>query len=171
MLGAILKQLVERGGIPEYLRGVFQEGKRKFGSRGLGLPDLMGMLTITIASLTQVFICVDALDECLPGHLPEFLGSLGDIVRKLPRTRIFLTGRPHLTEYIQRYFTKAVLIAITPNTDDIQSYVEMRLDRDTEPEAMSPDLRADIVRIVLERISDMCVGAFSVSPLLILFTY
>ena len=42
-----------------------------------------------------------------------------------------------------------------PDPDDIQNYVEMRLDRDTEPEVMDKDLRADIVRVILEKISDM----------------
>ena len=47
------------------------------------------------------------------------------------------------------------MIPISPNTDEIRNYVEMRLDRDSEPEAMTNDLRADIVRVILEKISDM----------------
>ena len=158
MMGAILKQLVGRGDIPGYLREAFQAGKRNLGGRGPQLPDLMRMLKITLASLPQVFICIDALDEFLPKHLPELLGSLRDIVRESPNTRIFLTGRPHVTEDIQRYLAKAVVIPISPNRDDIWDYLEMRLDRDTEPEAMNDALRADILRIILEKTSDMCVG-------------
>jgi len=154
-MGAILKQLVCGGGIPNYLREEFQEAKNKFGGRGLRLPDLMRMLKIAIASLRRVFICIDALDECLPKHLPELLESLRDIVRESPRTRIFLTGRPHVREDVQKYFTGAIVIPINPNTGDIRNYLEMRLDRDAEPEAMSSGLRADIVRIIQEQISDM----------------
>jgi len=158
MMGVILKQLVGRGDIPEYLREAFQVAKRNFGGRGPQLPDLMGLLKITIASLLEVFICIDALDECLPKHLPELLGSLRDIARELPKMRIFLTGRPHIMEDIQRYFSKAVVVPISPNTDDIRSYLEMKLDSDPEPEAMNDGLRADILRIILEKTSDMCVG-------------
>ena len=161
MLGAILKQLVGGGDIPEHLREAFQEGKRRFGGRGLRLPDLMKLLRITIASLPQVFICLDALDECLPKQLPGLLGSLRDIIKELPRTRVLLTGRPHVTEDIRQYFTKAVVIPVSPNKDDIRSYLEMRLDMDAEPDAMNNDLRADIMRTILERVSDMCVGAFT----------
>ena len=171
ILGAILKQLVGRGDIPEYLREAFQKGKREFGGRGLRLPDLMGMLRTTIASLPQVFICIDALDECLPKHLPGLLGLLRDILRELPRTRIFLTGRPHIKEDICRYFAKVVVIPISPNADDIRSYLEMRLDMDAEPDAMNDDLRADITRIILERISDMCVRAFGTATPSIIYTY
>ena len=157
MMGAILRQLVGRGDIPEYLREAFNKGKMEFGGRGLRLLDIMGMIKTAIASLSQVFICIDALDECLPKHLPELLGSLRDIIREFPRTRIFLTGRRHVSDDIQRYFSRAVVIPIAPNPSDIKSYLEMRLDRDTEPEAMNDVVRADIIRISLERISDMCV--------------
>ena len=171
MMGAILKQLVGRGDIPDSIRKAFQEAKKEIGGRGLRLVDLVGMLKTAIASLHQVFICFDALDECLPKHLPELLKSLRDIIRESPTTRIFLTGRPHVKEDIQRYFTKVAVIPISSNTDDIRNYLEMRLDGDTDPEAMSADLRADIVRIILEKISDMCVEAFSISTLPMRYTY
>jgi len=155
IIGAILKQLVGRGGIPKDLRDAFQKGKMEFGGRGPRLADLMGMLRAAIASLPRVFICIDALDEFLPKHLPELLESLRDVVRECPGTRVFLTGRPHVTEDIQRYFYRVAVMRISPNPDDIRDYVEMRMDRDAEPEAMSNDLRADIVRVILEKISDM----------------
>ena len=165
MMGAILKQLVGRGDIPNNVRETFQEGKREIGGRGLRLANLVRMLGIVIASLPQVFICIDALDECLPKNLPELLVSLRDIVRESPSTRIFLTGRPHVKEAIQRFFDKAVALPISLNTGDIKNYLEMRLDRDDEPEAMDNDLRADIMSIILENKSYTCVGAFLVSTL------
>ncbi|KAG0632831.1 ankyrin repeat-containing domain protein [Tuber brumale] len=115
----------------------------------------MGMLRTAIASIPRVFICIDALDECLPKHLPELLGSLRGIVRESPGTRIFLTGRPHVRDDIRRYFATAVVISISPNTDDIRNYLELRLGRDEMSEAMNDDLRADIIRVVLEKISDI----------------
>ena len=153
MMGAILKRLVGRE-IPEDIRKAFHEGRRPL------LEDLIRMLRIAIASLPKVFICIDALDECLPMNVPEVLESLRDIVREFPSTRIFLTGRPHMGGDIHRYFPKAVVIPISPSQDDIRNYLEMRLGRDPEPEAMSSDLRADIVRVILEKISDMCVRPF-----------
>jgi len=155
IMGALLKQLVGRGGIPDHLRAAFQKAKKEFGGRGPRLADLMGMLKTVIASLPQVFICLDALDECMPKRFPEILESLRDILRESPGTRLFLTGRPHVKEDVQRYFPEAVVIPINPNRNDIRSYIEMRLDRDSEPEAMSDDLRADIVRVVLEKISNV----------------
>jgi len=74
-------------------------------------------------------------------------------------------------EDMQRYFTKAVVIPVIPNSNDIQNYVEMKLDRDAAPEAMSTDLRADIMRVIPEKISDMCVGPFLISTLSMMDTY
>jgi len=155
MMGAILKQLVGRGDIPDDVREAFQEGKKEIGGRGLRHADIVGMLRTAIASLPQVFICIDALDECLPKNLLELLESLRDIVRESPKTRIFLTGRPHVGEAIQGYLPKAVVLPISPNTKDIRNYLEMRLDRDVEQEAMDNDLRADIVSSILDKMSDM----------------
>ena len=39
---------------------------------------------------------------------------------------------------------------ISPNTDDIRNYMEMKLER-----AMDKELRADIDRVILEKVSDM----------------
>ena len=149
MIGAILKQLVRRGDIPKNVREAFEKGKKELGGRGLHLEGLMGLLRVAIASLPQVFICIDALDEILPRNLPSVLESLRDIVWESPTTRIFLTSRPHIRESIRRYFPKAAVIPITPKTEDIRNYLEMRLDRDIEPEAMDNDLRADIMRTIL----------------------
>ena len=171
IMGAILKQLVGRGGIPDNVQEAFLEGKKEIGGRGLQLAGLMRMLGSVIASLPQVFICIDALDECLPKNLPELLESLKDIVRGCPSTRIFLTGRSHIKETIQRYFVKAVLIPISPNTQDIRNYLEMRLNRDVEPEAMDNDLWGDIVKTMLDKMSDMYVAAFVVPPLSAVYAY
>ena len=171
MMGAVMKQLVGGGDLPENVREAFQEGKKEIGGRELRLADLTRMLRIVIASLPQVFICIDALDECLPKDLPKLLESLRDIVRETPSTRIFLTARSHVKEDIQRYFAKAVVLPISPNTVDIRNYLEMRLDRDVEPEAMDNDLRVDIESGILNKMSDMYVAAFRASPLSKIYAY
>jgi len=98
------------------------------------------------------------LDGCLLKHLPYLLESLGDIVRESPTTRTFHRWRPHLREDIQRYFTKPVVISISLSAKDIRNYQEMRFSRDHEPGAIEDDLRVDIVRIMLEKLSDMYIA-------------
>lgn len=154
MIGAILKELVHRGGIPGDVREASQTARREIGGRGPRLMDLFGMLRTTVASIPQVFIYIDALDECRPRELPELLVSLRDIIRECPATRIFLTGRPHMVENTQRYFPKAIVVPIKTKTEDIRNYLQMRLDRDDEPDAMDSDLRADIMGVMLETVPD-----------------
>ena len=154
MLGAILKQLISRGGIPEHVREAFRKAKNEFGGRGLRVPDLVEILKKVITSLSRVFICIDALDESAPQHRWELLESLREIVRVSANTRIFLTGRPFIEDEIMKCFSKVVMIALSPNQDDIKSYLEMRLNRDTDPYAMDDELRADIMRVIPEKISE-----------------
>ena len=155
IMGAILKQLVVRERALEDVKTAFQKAKMELGGRGLRLPDMVQMLKQAIAALPRVFICIDALDECLPKQLPELLMSLEDIVRESPSTRIFVTGRPQVEAEIKRRFTTVVIIPISPNTHDIRRYLENKLDMDTEQDAMPDDLRADILRVIPERISEM----------------
>jgi len=145
MIGAILRSLLTSEG-PEDIP-LLESPKP-------GLQDLMRRLRTRIAALRRAFICIDALDECPPGDLPLLLESLRDIVGEFPRTRIFLTGRPHVKEVIKRHFVGAVEIPICPNTNDISNYLGMRLERDGKPRAMDSNLRADIEKIIMEKMSD-----------------
>ena len=81
IIGAILKQLVVRGEVLEYVQTAFHKAKREVGGQGLRLPGMAQMLKQAIAILPQVFICIDTLDECPPKHLLELLRSIQDILR------------------------------------------------------------------------------------------
>jgi len=164
MLGAMLKQLVNRGGIPEHLREAFREAREEFGGLGLRLPDLVEILKKTIAARARVFICIDALDKSTPKHRRELLESIREVIRVLPNTRVFLTGRPHIDDEIARYFSKTVRITLSPTQADIRNYLEMRLDGDTDSAAMDDRLRADILRIIPEKISEMLARISNTFP-------
>ena len=170
IMGAILKQLAVRDVVLEGVQKACKKAKKEVGGRGLRLPDIVQMLKQAVATLPQVFICIDALDECLPKHLLELLRSLKDILEKSPRMRIFLTGRPQIIGEITKYFTTRVVVPINPKTSDIRRYLENKLDMDTECDAMSDDLRADILRTIPQRISGMYVAESAVpTPCVILY--
>jgi len=156
IVGAILKQLVVRGKVLEHVQKAFQRAKNEVGGRGLRLPDMM--LKQAIAALPRVFICIDALDECLPQHLLGLLVSLEDTLHESPGMRMFLTGRPQVQAEIEKRFTGSVIVPISPKMHDIERYLEKKLEMDTESDAMSDTLRADILRVISQRISGMCVA-------------
>ena len=68
MVGAILKQLVGGGDIPEDIRKAFQKGKNELGGRGLLHADLMRMLKVAISSLPQM---LERASEMFLTCLPE----------------------------------------------------------------------------------------------------
>ena len=98
MLGAILKQLVSIGEMPENMRRRF---RKRFSDRGLRLPDMVGMLKTAVSLLSPVYICIDALDECTLRSRQELLGSLRDIARESPSTRVLVTGRSHVADEVR----------------------------------------------------------------------
>ena len=155
MLGAILKQLASREGIPGPIWEAFKKSKKEFGSRRLRLPHMVEILKKTITPLQRVYLCIDALDESIPEDRRELLSSLRKIVWVSPNIRIFLAGRPYIDDEIVEFFSNAIRIPISPTQGDIKSYLKMRLKGDTTPEAMDAELRADIMRVIPEKISEM----------------
>ena len=160
MLGALLKQLV--GGLdetPEEISRVYRDQKSSIGRRGPQLADIVMMLQTT-ASRKRTFICIDAVDECLPRHLGKLLDSLHRILQMSPNTRIFMTGRPHILDEVRNRLTGRVrTIHITPRRHDIIGYLYTRLGEDTTQDAMDSSLKEDILKKIPENISEMFVEA------------
>jgi len=157
-MGALLKQVV--GGleeIPERISQAFQKQKKAIGGRGPRLSDIVKMLQTT-SSKERTFICIDALDECVPEHRAKLLNSLAQILQKSPATRIFVTGRPHIRPEIRRQLTGRVTsLPISTKRDDIIRYLHSRLEEDTTPDAMDSGLEADILKKIPEDVSEMYV--------------
>ena len=157
MLGSILKQLIRRDDIPEYIREAFRTAKVRFGGGCLGQPDLLKLLKRTIQTLTRVFICIDGLDECLPTHRHGLLESLKELSHESPEVHIFLAGRSYVKDEVEKYLTGVRRIHVVPSQDDIRIYLEMKLERDTELDAMDDSLRRDIMNKIPKSISEMYV--------------
>jgi len=159
MLGSLLKQLLSGlGAIPgEIVRG-FRGQKKVIGGRRLHLPDVVKMLA-DVSSLQRTFICVDALDECVPKHRVEVLNALGEILLSSPNTRIFMTGRSHIRRVAERGLGgRATSVLIKPRDDNIVTYLRTRLKKDTTPEVMDSGLENDIMKSIPEEISESYVA-------------
>ena len=152
VLGVLLKQIVSAlEPIPDQVQQAFEGSKRRAGGRRLLLADTLEMLAKPLSCLRRVFLCIDALDEFPAKHRPELWESLQQIVAKCPNTRLFLTGRLHIRDEVQRYFpSTAEMLPIISRTHDIGLYLKMRLSRDLELDAMDDELEADVLRIIPE---------------------
>jgi len=127
------------------------------GGQPAQLPDLVKILKTTMEPGPGVFICIDALDECLPKCRLQLLKSLQEIVKASPTARVFLTGRPHVQDEVKKYFPGAIMIPIIPPIEDIKRYLSMRLEDDTIAGAMDSNLRAKIMEVIPGKISQMRV--------------
>ena len=152
LLGALLKQVVSAlEPIPDEVQKAFENSKGGVGGRRLLLPDILDLLVKSLSFLGTVFICIDALDEFPAKRRPELWRSLQQIKRRFPATKLFLTGRVHIRDEVQKYFpSTAEMLPISASTHDIGLYVRMKLNNDSELDAMNEELEADILRIIPE---------------------
>jgi len=156
ILGSLLKQVV--GGlekVPAEILSTFRSQKRVMGGRRLGLDQAVEMLQ-HISSSQPIFICIDALDECMAEYRAQLLCSLKKILHKSPRTRIFLAGRFHIRGEVEKHLAGRVLaVSITPAKDDIVRFLLTKLKEDPTPDAMDKSLKEDIIKTIPETVSEM----------------
>jgi len=146
VLGSLLRQLVSGlEGIPEAVVRSFRNQKKVIGGRELQVSGILKMFQV-ITTGKRTFICVDALDECVPEHRMLILESLGQIVRESVDTRIFMTGRSHVQSEVERKLGgAATFVLIEPTGDGITGYLREKLRSDTTPEMMSSALEENIM--------------------------
>ena len=157
ILGAMLKQLIGSGNVPGDIRKAFEDAKRHFGGVGSETTELLKMLKVVIAQRKWVVICIDGLDESFEAHRTSLLSALQVVVREMPNVRLFLTGRPFIRPEVERYFPTVDTILVSPTREDTEAFLRMKLDRDSEPDAMDESLREEIMEIIPKTISEMYV--------------
>ena len=161
MIGALTKQLVNSlKVVPTEIEEAFKIAEREVGGRGLQVSEAVKLLRAALASMKRTFICIDALDECPDKHIFQLLTSLHTASQASPDVRLFITGRPHIRSAVEKYLPAgAQVIPISPKSEDIKEYLEMEMRYDLDSETMSPALKADIIKCILEKIPDAYVMA------------
>jgi len=148
ILGSLLRQLVSGlEEIPEAIVRGFQNQKKVVGGRRLRVSGILRMFQ-AITTTKRTFICVDALDECVPEHRVVILESLRQIVQGSQNTRIFVTGRSHVQSEVERKLDGTVtFVLIEPRREGIVKY----------PEMMSSTLEANVMESIPEISSETYV--------------
>ena len=149
MLGSLLRQLVSgQREIPEAIAREFRKEKMSIGGRGLQVSGILKMLQIVTAT-RRTFICVDALDECVPEHRIVVLDSLGQILQGAPNTRLFMTGRPQVRSEVEgKLDGEATFVFIRATDDGVLRFLCEKLKMDIIPNMMSSKLEGDIMRSI-----------------------
>jgi len=156
ILSSLLRQIVgSLEEVPAKIVQAFRDQKEATGGRRLGLGEVVEMLQ-DISSSRHIFICIDALDECMAEYRAKLLGSLEQILHKSPNTRIFLAGRVHVRDEVEKHLAgKAVAVSIMPTTGDIIRFLRAKLKEDITPDAMDKSLEEEIIKSIPDTVSEM----------------
>ena len=132
IMSSLLKQVVcGLEEIPAIITEAFQEQKKVIGGRKLELGEIVEMLQ-DISSSRPIFICIDALDECMTEYQAEVL------LHKFPNIRIFLAGRLQIQDQVEKHLAgRVVTISIIPTKDDMVRFLRAKLEKDATPDAMA----------------------------------
>ena len=156
MIGSLVRQAASREPtVPNEIKSAFDKSKRE-GGDGLQLPDMVKLFAKVAGYMEVVYLCVDAVDEVLPHHRLEFLRALRQILQDAPNVRLYITGRPHIRAELDSHLTgKAYVIHIIADQADITGYLSRKMDDDQDRGLMTEELKNDVIRIMLEKASEM----------------
>ena len=155
VLGSVLRQIVGGKEIPEGITKAFHDQKKAIGGQKLGLSKIVELLQ-DITCSRPAFICIDALDECQAGHRAKLLDSLNKILKNSPKVRLFLTGRRHIRDEVEKHLgERTVTRSITPTENDMVKFLQAKLDNDEMSEAMDEELKKDIMLKLPQIVSGM----------------
>ena len=156
ILASVLKQVV--GGldrVPEKIVKAFRARGKVIGGQRLQLEEIVGFLQ-DIMSSRPTFICMDALDEYPARHRMKLLDLLSQVLQKAPGARLFLTGRLHIRDEVDKHLAgRAVTRSITPAENDIITFLREKLREDTMPHAMDESLEEEIIEYLSKAVSGM----------------
>ena len=155
IIGSLLRQFaVGAAEIPKEIHSAF-EGSRQRGGKGLQLPDMVELFVKSIIPIERAYICIDAADELLPQARSEFLNALGQIIREVPNTRLFLTGRPHIRGEIEKGLMKgAYSIKIVVDQGDIARHLSQKMDDNVQDADVMKGLKNNTVGGMSEKASE-----------------
>ena len=159
IIGAFTRQIVNAlEMVPTEIEEAFERAERDVEGRRLRVPEIVKLLQAALVPVKRTFICIDALDECPEKHLSQLLSSLHTASQASPGIQFFITGRPNIRSAVEKYLPGGVQVtAISPSNEDIREYLEMELRNDLDSEAMSPTLKASILKRIPEKILDAYV--------------
>ena len=155
IMGSILKQnLTATAIIPDAIVSLLESHQKQ--DKKVQIQDVSQMLKSAIPLTATHFLCIDALDELEPGARLELLKALQ---AEFGGTRIFLTGRPHISSDVSRILQihPPDAIQITPNLVDVRAYLnhEIQLDWELNPDDMNEQLKEEILHGIVSKAQGM----------------
>ena len=132
------------------------------------IQDLELALLHVCQDFDQVFIAIDALDECDEEmRRKTFLPFLAKL-QQTPRIRLFITSRPHL-EDIRKALDPALQVKVQASDADLRKYLRKRIEESGNADIIDEDFRQHLIETVAKGAQNMyaehfLLVAFSWSP-------
>ncbi|KIN03428.1 hypothetical protein OIDMADRAFT_51391 [Oidiodendron maius Zn] len=157
---SLLRQLVE--GLPTFPQEIFRlYMSHKEGKRLLGPSDCLLAIAALSRMYNQVFVVVDAIDECYngQGERDKFVEELQGLPENI---RLIITSRP--IKSIEVEFAHGIQMNIQAQQSDIEKYVSARLESE---KSLAKMIKADndLPTIIKNKITETSKGMFLMSKL------
>lgn len=155
LIGSLLQQLVQRQTtISLEIRQLYYSHGKK--NTRPSLSEYSKLLRSESRTFSNVFIVIDALDEC-----EEYDGTraklLSEIQKLQPIVRLLVTSRPHITNVISK-FKDSTRLDIRASDEDIKRYLEGRIEEECRLKRHvddDPSLKDTIINAILGNVDGM----------------
>ena len=143
VLASLLRQIIEsRPEIPKPVSELYKRIESQ--QRQLQQQDLEQVILLTCANFKQIFIVIDALDECDNEHRKDLLRSLATF-QKIQTVTIFLTSRPHAGQEITRKLGNSLQIEIGATDNDLRTYLSCKIDESDNVDVIDEEFKEEII--------------------------
>jgi Cdc6-like AAA superfamily ATPase len=153
LLGSLASQLArQRPGLSEELQALYKRHVDK--KSRPNIDDLLQLIQVEIGRFSQVFIVLDALDECVNAHdtRKTLASNLRDITQKVP-ANLLVTSRfiPEATNL----FEDCPRLEIRAQAEDVEAYLTAQLERLPKFVMRNLELQNTIVTTVAKAVDGM----------------
>ena len=155
LVASLLKQLIQEGHpVHDSLNSLYKRHGLRSTRPSLG--EISEVIRQEFGLYKQIFIVVDALDECQEqnGNRARLIEEL----QKISGVNLMITSRPHID--MQDTFQDIIWLEIRASEDDLHSYINgrMRKDRLAKHVKGHKDLQEDIRKTVVANAQGMYVS-------------
>lgn len=154
LLSSLLKQLLkQQTTLPNCVTELYESHQRR--TTRPSIDDIVELLQSSTATLSRIFVIVDALDECqtTEGCQMDFISELFTFKDGV-KANLFATSR-HI-DRIQRKFSRCISLEIKATDEDIRMYLKGQRRRFSQ-DMVSDELQARIESKVIKASENMYV--------------
>ena len=123
------------------------------------IQDLERILLHICQDFDQVFIAIDALDECDEAMRRKYFLPFLAALQKIPSIRLFVTSRPY-PEDIRRALDPAPQIHVQASDADLRMYLRRRIEESGNADIMDEDFKQRLIDTVTRGAQGMYVNRF-----------